>query len=1108
MKKKTNGWCILTSLFLFLCFVAMSGVAGQQCTAGDDCYQLAHVQRRSTYPVVAPRPPASRASPTVLPSRPDSQQHQPFLLVDMVIVITLDGSIRAIGRYDSLTYWTIGGSSGTRTESSLVKSNIHFASLLTVGQTRMETYSQFMDNLDDDHHPSEDVPFRNLPETDKALSYWTNPQQYGIAYIVEPTDGGILYKYTDGEHLRKLPFTMKDIVDRPVFDEDLVYIGNKTTVVFALDPRYGRVLRKFNIQDSVEELLMGRQHQLPPHTIYIGRNEYNVRINDYKNNMFWQLSYSEYEPNAMNWHQPIDMGSSDTYIAPDATPAITAINRTTGNPMWNKDLPCPAVAVYDVYSSPDFAIILSKQNAPTHLDRGELGMLLQSRQLYYDGPSAYVGTYDGVLYAMSAKNYPLVQLAEWSFKYTGRFPGDIGRWSIDATENEDDDDDHWCASAYKGDCIRGLHLLYRAPVPTTMTNSNAPSTDPPDEHESYQPSPTDSYKHLDLHREGFFYDGPGRFWKLFLLILLGTWYVNRERCRLFYTTRVLPRWNRYIQHTSASHRASTSGAGKRSKKKPHASPSPTPTSSASLASHQEHLDTPTNNDDTPPISSAEEKDTKPLPALPTQPANGLAPSSPSMPNLTTDSSLTTTIATSSDGLLQQADAGAPETRGLDLRRFQTKPSTILELSESVLGYGSHGTVVYKGKFDGRAVAVKRLLIDFYDVAYQEVKLLQESDDHPNVIRYFYKEETDRFLYIALELCLGSLQDCVERALPMNEMKLVDQMDPADILRQMTMGIQHLHSLKIVHRDLKPQNILLAPSKTKTAKALRILISDFGLCKKLDGEQSSFHYTAASPAGTSGWRAPELLAGALAATGTSSASESSSSALVSAGDDPNRIGRVKATRAIDIFSAGCIYYFVLTSGDHPFGNRFGRESNILSNSSDLSKLESMGEDGMEAKDLIQSMLNASPKSRPTADRVLAHPFFWTPAKRLAFLQDASDRFEVETRDPPSDLLVTLESEAKAIIGYDWYRRIDRVVANDLGKFRKYDGRRVRDLLRALRNKKHHWQDLPENVKRTFGEPPDQYLYYFTARFPRLLLHTYHIIASHDDLMHDGALRQYF
>lgn len=83
--------------------------------------------------------------------------------------------------------------------------------------------------------------------------------------------------------------------------------------------------------------------------------------------------------------------------------------------------------------------------------------------------------------------------------------------------------------------------------------------------------------------------------------------------------------------------------------------------------------------------------------------------------------------------------------------------------------------------------------------------------------------------------------------------------------------------------------------------------------------------------------------------------------------------------------------------------------------------------------------------------MAHPFFWTPAKRLAFLQDASDRFEVERRDPPSPLLQRLESNVEKVIGQDWYRRIDRVVANDLGKFRKYDGKRIRDLLRALRNK---------------------------------------------------------
>lgn len=51
----------------------------------------------------------------------------------------------------------------------------------------------------------------------------------------------------------------------------------------------------------------------------------------------------------------------------------------------------------------------------------------------------------------------------------------------------------------------------------------------------------------------------------------------------------------------------------------------------------------------------------------------------------------------------------------------------------VLGYGSHGTVVLKGTFQGRAVAVKRLLKEYVTIASHEVKLLQESDDHANVM---------------------------------------------------------------------------------------------------------------------------------------------------------------------------------------------------------------------------------------------------------------------------------------------------------------------------------------------------------------------------------------
>ena len=52
-------------------------------------------------------------------------------------------------------------------------------------------------------------------------------------------------------------------------------------------------------------------------------------------------------------------------------------------------------------------------------------------------------------------------------------------------------------------------------------------------------------------------------------------------------------------------------------------------------------------------------------------------------------------------------------------------------TEKLIGTGSNGTMVFEGKFDGREVAVKRMLIQFFDIASQETKLLRESDDHPN-----------------------------------------------------------------------------------------------------------------------------------------------------------------------------------------------------------------------------------------------------------------------------------------------------------------------------------------------------------------------------------------
>ncbi|KAK6536104.1 bifunctional endoribonuclease/protein kinase ire1 [Arthrobotrys megalospora] len=431
----------------------------------------------------------------------------------------------------------------------------------------------------------------------------------------------------------------------------------------------------------------------------------------------------------------------------------------------------------------------------------------------------------------------------------------------------------------------------------------------------------------------------------------------------------------------------------------------------------------------------------------------------------------------------------------------------LFVSDTVLGYGSHGTRVYRGKFGDREVAVKRLFVDSYDIASHEVNLLQRVDDHPNVVRYFCQKQTALFLYIALELCPASLHDVFESA---QHRHILELMNPPEVLRQMTLGVQHLHSLKIVHRDIKPQNILVAEPKRSLRdpteiKHPKILISDFGLCKKLEADQSSFRATTAHAAGTSGWRAPELLIGESGDATISSLSEHTNGSTSDSSVLDTLTNR-RATRAIDIFSLGCVFYFVLTRGGHPFGDRYLREGNIITGKYNLSGLEVLGDSGSEASDLIASMIARNPKARPDATTVLTHPFFWSAEKKLNFLLDVSDRFEKEERDPPSPLLQKLESYAKPTFNGDWYKKLDKGLIDNLGKHRKYQGDRMLDLLRALRNKKHHYQDLPPNVQTIVGQLPDGYLSYFTSRFPKLLVNMFHLVR--DEIQDEAMWRTYF
>ncbi|KAJ6193529.1 serine/threonine-protein kinase/endoribonuclease IRE1 precursor [Bipolaris maydis] len=432
--------------------------------------------------------------------------------------------------------------------------------------------------------------------------------------------------------------------------------------------------------------------------------------------------------------------------------------------------------------------------------------------------------------------------------------------------------------------------------------------------------------------------------------------------------------------------------------------------------------------------------------------------------------------------------------------------------DRLLGNGSGGTFVFEGKWKEVKVAVKRMLPQYFGLAEQEVKLLQNSDPHPNVIRYFDDERDENFLYIAVELCQASLFDLYKDGRPGEELseehqRLVNKISKkaSSCLYQLAAGLNHLHHLRIIHRDIKPQNILVAQPLITSKDDVRLVISDFGLCKTLPDNVSTLVGTTGN-AGTVGWKAPELITQPKELVNGSSQGFSRDS---SSSTDPVAQG---VKRAVDIFSLGCVFYYVLTGGCHPFDDEEGwmqiREYNIKKEKSNLDRLL-LGADSVEPHHLIQWMLRPRPESRPTALQVMNHPFFWDDQKRLDFLCDCSDHWEREPRDPPSEHLSQLEEYAQDVLDHrrNFLAKLDPGFVNSLGKQRKYTGDRMLDLLRALRNKKNHYEDMEDSIKAKVGPLPSGYLKYWTVKFPQLLMSCYEAVLA-CDLENEPRFRKYF
>lgn len=140
-------------------------------------------------------------------------------------------------------------------------------------------------------------------------------------------------------------------------------------------------------------------------------------------------------------------------------------------------------------------------------------------------------------------------------------------------------------------------------------------------------------------------------------------------------------------------------------------------------------------------------------------------------------------------------------------------------------------------------------------------------------------------------------------------------------------------------------------------------------------------------------------------------------------------------------------------------------------------------------LIRVMTKNDPDQRPSIKCMLSHPFFWTNQKVLTFLVKVSDRIkdgdEYEAKK-------VLEENADQVIGQSWLLKLEPEVECSLifrGSRHNYGGGSLCELLRALRNKEAHYDEMQEEAKRIFGPLPEGFPSYWKNKFPRLLPHVY-------------------